>query len=216
MVNVYILADKSLFLSKRAVDRLKKDIRSSNDLNTIQSSKYIEDHQLVIEEKGEDVSVDVITNKQYNRNLLKNKLYNSTKNLKLARTGQQLREMKELKKTVPKSIFKKYMNIQNSCNFPIPKPDEIMNNLDKYTDQIKMFSSGMIKITGNTKTDQQISNYFKQLGESLGVQPMNYQEIIDSQKNKAVFNNSPQIEELTIEPDEDDSDTDTEYESDSE
>ena len=173
MVNVHILGNKDFFVSKNAIQKIKKFIKDNNDLSLIDSSNYLkegyifdvrkedENVYLTINEEEKNVNID----KEEKRQKLKDRL----KQMKNDRYGTNIKKMNQMKKTVDKSLFKKYSLIQKFAqNSPVPKPDEVLDNPSMYKDQIQMFGSGFLKISGNEKYDSLISSYFKELANKLG------------------------------------------------
>jgi len=189
MVNVHILGNKEFFVSKNAIQKIKKFIKDNNDTSLIVSSNYLkegykfdvkkedEDIYLTINEEKNNISID----KEDKRQKLKDKL----KQMKNDRYGTNIKKMNQMKKTVDKSLFKKYSLIQRFAqNTPVPKPDEVLDNPGMYKDQIQMFGSGFLKISGNEKYDSLISSYFKELADKLGYPVYSINELQEKMKQQ--------------------------------
>ena len=72
------------------------------------------------------------------------------KELQAKRTGRDIRELKDMKKTVDKDIYQDIIK-QNVPGLPIPKPTEILDEPEKHKEQIELFGSGLMQISGNQK-----------------------------------------------------------------
>lgn len=202
MVNIHITGDKSLFQSKNAITRLKNKIRELGDPQLIESDQFLkENYEFKFKEQKDDIFVEIqekhylwgdntpqsnnqVTNKSSGRDKLKARL----QELRNKRLGIHAREMHSIKKSVDKSIFKKYAMItQMVPNFPLPKPNELLDNPEKHKQEIQMFSSGLVQLTQNPKIDGLVTEYFKEISEKVGYEILSKEEI-----DKLMEQNMPQ------------------------
>ena len=103
---------------------------------------------------------------------------------KIAVTGGKSSDLPNLYK----NIFKKYATItQMVPNFPLPKPNELLDNPEKHKQEIQMFSSGLIQLTQNPKVDRLVAEYFREISEKVGYEILSKEEI-----NKLMDQNMPQ------------------------
>ena len=55
-----------------------------------------------------------------------------------------------MKKTIDKNILQRYIwLVQNVPGLPLPKPTEILDDPQKYKEQIELFGSGVMQLTKN-------------------------------------------------------------------
>lgn len=191
MVNIHISSDsKKHFKSKTAIQRLKKFIRDNEDTELVTASEYLnEGITFDFKEEEDNIYVNIIkkdyiwgdgSNFKKPEKVIssKDKLKSRLKELQSIRTGKVYKEMNEIKKTVDKDIYKKYINLQKfKFNIPIPRPDEILNEPDKYKQQIELFGSGLIPMTKNKTVDNAISDYFKTIADKIGFEVLTANEI---------------------------------------
>ena len=104
------------------------------------------------------------------------------------RTGKNARELKEIKKLVDKNLYKRYAVVSKIAgNFPIIKPNEILEDPEKYRQEIQMFSSGVLKLTGNQQVDMVIAKYYSEIANLVGF------EVFSKEKIELLLNeNQPQ------------------------
>ena len=194
MVNIHISQEsKGNFKSKNAITRLKKFLKETPDVDLVSAVEYLKEG-FHFDFKVEDENIHVGTkiaehiwgDIQQEQNSMKpqqelnskEKLRRRLKELQAIRTGKVMREMREVKKTVDKQLFQRYAWLkQNLSGFPLPSPTEILDNPEKHKDEIELFSSGFMKLSGNTKIDSTIAEYFKMIGEKLGYQPLTMEQI---------------------------------------
>ena len=72
-------------------------------------------------------------------------------------------------------------------NFPLPKPNELLDNPEKHKQEIQMFSSGLVQLTQNPKIDGLVTEYFKEISEKVGYEILSKEEI-----DKLMEQNMPQ------------------------
>ena len=199
MVNIHISQEnKSLFKSKNAITKLKKFLKDTGDVGLVSDVEYLkEGYHFDFKEEGDDIYVntkaeDHVWSKQIesqkNENLLgqqvqkqqsgREKLRQRLAELRAQRSGKTLREVRSMKKSVDKNIFDRYLWIQqNVGGLPLPKPTDILEDPLKYKEQIEVFGSGFMKISGKETIDRKIHEYFKLLGEKVGIPPLSMQQI---------------------------------------
>jgi hypothetical protein len=181
--SVLIDGDRNLFLSKAAVDRFKKDMKTIKP-DMVDVKKYLKDGYtftfdknappstvhakiITVAEEAELNRADILAEK---RNNLKNRL----RNAKVARSQAPRQKLASLKRSVPEKLFNAYFNIISKYQLPgIPAPDEVINNVDKYRTQIATIMGTIGNVSDNTVVNNDIKYYFNTLGEYLSIEPMN-------------------------------------------
>jgi hypothetical protein len=190
-MNIFIEGDRSVFLSKSAIDRFKKDVKEldQSKLDAINSSKYLKEgyvFKTLVENNS--IKVNIISLEQEKAEAqLKQKedsrkqLREQLKQLKNTRTGQVHKHLDTLKRTVPENIYKSYHNLIRNFQMPnIPAPDEVINNVDKYRTQI----ATILGLGGNVSNDARasicIKQYFTALGQFLGIEPIDINKLSET------------------------------------
>ena len=195
MVNIHISHEtKQDFKSKNAILKLKKFLKETPDVGLVTGSEYLKEG-LDFEFKEEEDNIYVSTKKEEHiwGNAIKQqaetkaqmpeedsraKLRRRLKELRDIRNGVQYREMNQMKKSVDKSIFQRYAWLrQHIPNLPLPKPNELLDDPDKHKEEIEMFASGMIKMSGDNRIDQAVSEYFKLVADKVGFTPLSKAEV---------------------------------------
>jgi len=178
-MNVHVLGDKTEFLSKNSVIRLKSDIKEKK---TIDYSKYLKD--------GFNFKIEIINNDTYVYIIqivnLEAKKQKEQRHLELRNKIRQLssdskkesnntkKKMESLKRTVPTNIYNSYTRLLSRYKLDnIPAPDDVINNVDKYKLQISAVMGKIGKISNDARASNDIRNYFITLGEFLGIEPLN-------------------------------------------
>jgi hypothetical protein len=181
--SVLIDGDRNMFLSKAAVDRFKKDMRTTKP-DMVDVKKYLKDGYtftfdknappstvhakiITVAEEAELNRADILAEK---RNNLKKRLHNA----KVARSQAPRQKLASLKRSVPEKLFNAYFNLISKYQLPgIPAPDEVINNVDKYRTQISTIMGTIGNVSDNTIVNNDIKHYFNTLGEFLDIEPMN-------------------------------------------
>lgn len=188
MVNIHITGDKDLFLSKSAVNRFKNDLRDVEDPYLLNQKKYLkEGFEFLFNEEEDNIFVDIReefflwgdmgTKNSFQANS-HDKLKKRLKDLEDARNGKSAKEFREMKKTVDKNLLKRYVVVSNIAgNFPIVKPNELLANPEKYKQEIQMFSSGVLKMTGDLQTDNVIAKYYQEIAKEVGYEVFSREQI---------------------------------------
>ena len=199
MVNIHISQEnKSLFKSKNAINKLKKFLKDTGDVGLVSDVEYLkEGYHFDFKEEGDDIYVNTKVEEhvwskqiesQKNQNLSgqqsgREKLRQRLAELRAQRSGKTIREVRSMKKSVDKNIFDRYLWIQqNVGGLPLPKPTDVLEDPLKYKEQIEVFGSGFMKISGKETIDRKIHEYFKLLGEKVGIPPLSMQQIQDKIK----------------------------------
>lgn len=171
--SIYINGDRSVFLSKNSINRLKKDIRTMGDPTKIDSSNYVNDSHLLSVKVDDDdnITVNIVSMEQYNRDEKKRKLRQMIRNSQKQRSGEMTQKMKSMKRTVPKNLFNSYRKAMAGFNFPLPSPSDVINDPEKFKNQISLMMSQMGRVSNDVNASGAIKNYFKQLGDYLGIEP---------------------------------------------
>jgi hypothetical protein len=175
--SIIIEGDKSLFTSKAAIDRLKRDLRDDNKeklainnyLNEGWTYKIISntDTQIKIElvkEEKEDVINEPIVSEQSEqderRKILKERL-------KMARINKlspgQIKQ--NLKNKVPSDVLEAYLKLKKvQLKVPVPSPDMVLSKPDEFKKIVHTMvqSFGMFNGTNNP-----IVNYYRLLAKHL-------------------------------------------------
>lgn len=197
MVNIHISSEcKEKFKSKNAITRLKTFIKENGDTGLVTSSEYLKEGcSFEFKEEGENIHVDVKEkeyvwgNRNKNNNISlnnknqpssdpKQKIREKLRELRDIRSGKHHREMRTMKKTVDRDVLEKYVKLyRTGLNVPVPKPNELLDDPDKYKQQIEMFGSGLIGITKNQQVDAMIADYFRTVAEKVGFEVMSMEKL---------------------------------------
>ena len=189
MVNIHISSDaKEKFKSKNCVQKLKSFIRENLDTGLVTSSQYLKEGcNFEFKEEGDDIYVNVKAKEyvwgnpeqqQQSSQLQpkkapvdpKARIRQRLKEMKELRTGKHHREIKTMKKSVDRDVLEKYVNIYKlGMNIPVPKPNELLDDPEKYRQQIEIMGSGFVAVTKNPKIDGLITDYFRTVAEKVGI-----------------------------------------------
>jgi hypothetical protein len=193
MSSVIITGDRSVFLTKNAINRFKKDVRQMNKYNNIEHNKYIQNnYRLVVNKNNDTINVNIITEQEFNKLQLKKNLRNRLRRDNKMRSSQMKEQLNSIKRTVPKKLFNSFRNVANNG---VPNPADVINNPDKYKQQISMMMSDMNK-------NPAMKKYFTELGNYMGIEGMNFElnqealntTVTNEMKNKNFLNeNSPSL-----------------------
>ena len=182
-VNVLIEGDRNIFISKAAVDRFKKDVRTTKP-DMIDVKKYLQEgYTFTFDRNAPEgtVSAKIITlaeEEAINRaDILAEKrknLKSRLKNAQTARSQTPKQKLASLKRSVPEKLFNAYFSLISKYQLPgIPAPDEVINNVDKYRTQIATIMGTIGNVSDNNAVSNEIKHYFNTLGEYLSIEPMN-------------------------------------------
>ena len=197
MVNIHISSEaKEQFKSKSSVQKLKTFLKETLDTGLVTSSEYLKEGcNFDFKEEGENIYVEVKA-KEYvwgnNQQVAqtphlqqqtksvdpRDRLKQRIKEMKDIRSGKHHKEMRVMKKNVDRNILEKYVNIYKlGINVPIPKPNELLDDPEKYRQQIELFGTGLISITKNPTVDKMIGDYFRAVAEKVGFPIMSEQQL---------------------------------------
>lgn len=185
-VNVLINGDRTLFVSKMAVDRFKKDVRSTK-LDMIDPKKYLKNGNTFVfnTDTENTINVKIITVEEEDALNQAHMLEEKRKNLKsrlkksqMARSQLPKQKLASLKRSVPGKLYNAYLNLISKYQLPggIPAPDEVINNVDKYRTQIATVMGTIANVSDNNVVSNEIKHYFNTLGEYLSIEPMTPQQ----------------------------------------
>lgn len=210
-MNVFIEGDRSLFLSKTAVDRFKTNVRETKP-DMIDSTKYLkEGYSFDITTNENNITAKIVNNEEQMKENKRKELKMRLKTAQRCRGGDQYRQLDSLKRTIPDKIFKSYVNlIKNFGVNNIPSPLEVIENPDKFRTQISTVMGTTKPVSNDIRLSNAIKQYFASLGKFLCIEPSNIS--LESQQD-IVYDNVPkqrqQIEKIKTN---DNDDTDTEDE----
>jgi len=172
--SIIIEGDKSLFTSKAAIDRLKRDLRDENKeklainnyLNEGWTYKIISNTdtqikiELVKEEKEDVINEPIVSEQDERRKILKERL-------KMARINKlspgQIKQ--NLKNKVPSDLLEAYLKLKKvQLKVPVPSPDLVLSKPDEFKKIVHTMvqSFGMFNGTNNP-----IVNYYRLLAKHL-------------------------------------------------
>jgi hypothetical protein len=210
-MNVFIEGDRSLFLSKTAVDRFKTNVRETKP-DMIDSTKYLkEGYSFDITTTENNITAKIVNNEEQMKENKRKELRTRLKTAQRCRGGDQYRQLDSLKRTIPDKIFKSYVNlIKNFGVNNIPSPLEVIENPDKFRTQISTVMGTTKPVSNDIRLSNAIKQYFASLGKFLCIEPSN---ISLGSEPDILFDNAPkqtqQIEKIKTNENDD---TDTEDE----
>lgn len=171
---------KDLFQSKRAIERFKRDLRNCDPkrINTLEDGNYLKTGFFFnIKTEPTKYIVNAISLEEHmkreQRKMIKRKLNNAQRN----RSGALKQERESLKRSIPKKLFKSYQNLMKNNMFAnnIPNPADIINNPDKYKNQISQIMGTEGPLSDNPQAHTSLRNYFNTMGDFMGIEPTQYQ-----------------------------------------
>jgi hypothetical protein len=172
-MSVFIEGDRSVFLSKSAIDRFKKDVKETTP-DAIDSSKYLKEGYAFLITKSENaVNATIITSQQVLLDEKRRQLKQRLNMAKKQRSGEAIKQLESLKRTIPDKVFKSYINlIRNYQVSNIPSPDEIINNPEKFRTQITTIMGTKGPVSNDQGWSNAIKNYFNTIGRFMGMEPI--------------------------------------------
>ena len=173
-MNVFIEGDRTQFLSKSAVDRFKKDVKETKP-DLIDSSKYLKEGYIFnIVQTENNITAKICNQEELKLENKRQELKNRLKSAQRCRGGEQYKQLDSLKRTVPDKIYKSYLNLIKTYGASnIPSPLEIIENPDKYRDQISRVSGMKGPVSNDIHLSNAIKQYFSSLGKFLCIEPSN-------------------------------------------
>jgi len=167
-IHVLINGDRDLFKSKTAVNRFKKDIKKGGVNVHLDVSKYLKencDYKI----KVEDDKYLIELFKKESRKELRAKLKNRLNGLKSYRQNTTHKEMKEMKKKLPKNIFNSFVKLkQQMPNVPFDNPEDILSNPEKYQERFKDLASSLNE--SDATTSDPFRSYIYKMTKQLGLE----------------------------------------------
>lgn len=193
-MSVFIEGDKSLFVSKGAIDRFKKDVKEIK-ADAIDSSKYLkEGFTFKITSKDNNITAVIKTDQEVlleeKRLLLKQRLNNAKKQ----RSGEANKQLESLKRSVPDKLFKSYTNLVKNYQLSnIPAPNDVINNPERFKAQISAIMATKGLVSNDQGMSSALKNYFNTLGKFLGMEDLDMNITNDINNNNFVSNNYERI-----------------------
>ena len=200
-MNIHIIGDKTEFLSKNAVIRLKQDLK---DKKPIDFTKYLKkEYCFKFDTTDTETHVHIISLVQLEEN---NKIEEASKaRIELRRklkqhtrteTVDMKQKMESLKRSVPTKIFNSYARLMSKYKLTnMPAPDEVINNVDKYRLQISAVMGKISKVSNDAQASNDIRHYFTTLGEFLGIEAISIPVV----KNKIKLDDTDDEDEIIVE-----------------
>lgn len=169
-MNVYIKGDRTNFLSKGKVKKLKEELKKLEkpyDFNSIKYKDYLkEGNGFTIKTIKNDFHVELISEKETKREELRKKLRGKILSSSHNTSSAFNKVLNEEKKNVDKNLYKKYrLALASGNKSNVIPPSEVMANPDKYKQMISIFSSDMFKKQGSSA----VKNYYETLREKLNI-----------------------------------------------
>ena len=164
--SIIIEGDKTLFSSKAAIDRLKRDLREDNK-EKLAINNYLNEGWTykIISNTDTQIKIEIVKEekeetKEEKRKILKEKL-------KMARINKlsPVQIKQNLKNKVPADLLEAYLKLKKvQLKVPVPSPDMVLSNPDEFTKIIQTMiqSFGMFNGTNNP-----IVNYYRLLAKHL-------------------------------------------------
>jgi protein-tyrosine-phosphatase len=167
--SIIIEGDKSLFSSKAAIDRLKRDLREDNK-EKLAINNYLNEGWTykIISNTDTQIKIEIIKEekeekkdeKEEKRKILKEKL-------KMARINKlsPVQIKQNLKNKVPSDLLEAYLKLKKvQLKVPVPSPDMVLSNPEEFKKIIHTMvqSFGMFNGTNNP-----IVNYYRLLAKHL-------------------------------------------------
>lgn len=176
-----IINCKDLFQSKNAVLRFKKDLKNCDPkkINTLEDGNYLKaGYFFDIKTEQSQYTVNTITLEEHMKREQKKVLQKRLKNARHNRSGAIKQERESLKRSIPKKLFKSYQNLMKNHMFAnnIPNPADIINNPDKYKNQISQIMGTQGALSDNPQAHAALRNYFDTMGNFMGIEPTQLQQ----------------------------------------
>jgi len=172
-MNVFIEGDRSKFVSKSAVDRFKKDVKEIKP-DLIDSSKYLQPGNVFNIVVGENITAKICNEEELKLENKRNELKHKLKSAQRCRGGEQYKQLESLKRTVPEKIYKSYLNLIKTFGANnIPSPLDVIENPDRYKDQISRVMGTKGPVSNDMNLSNSIKQYFSSLGKFFCVEPSN-------------------------------------------
>jgi len=172
--SVLIEGDKTNFISKGAIERLKRDLKN-DDKEKLENNDYFKEdwtYKLLSNENNEikikivhkneitinDTVLPRILESNERRNMLKKKLKEMTSRRGNVKT--------KFNSTIPKELVDAYLELKKfKLPTEIPNPEQVLENKEQYKDIIHT----MVQSFGSVKGNNPIVNYYKLLAKHLDI-----------------------------------------------
>jgi hypothetical protein len=175
--SVVINGDRTKFLSKNAINRFKKDIKTV-DIKKInmEDGKYLENGYVFdIKYKDNTFNVNIITLEEHTKNEKRKMLKNKIRQSQYNRSGQVKEQMNSLKRSVPDKLFKSYMNLMKQYKFDsVPSPKDVIENPERFKRQISVMMGQLGMVSNDNNANNALKKYFNSLGNFMGIEPMDF------------------------------------------
>ena len=141
-INVHIEGDKSNFLSNKAVDRFKNDLRNLKSLTSVQDLYNQIDHTKYLKEgwgyqikSGNSKEIHIQLYELENQDNAKVKKFlelklKQLKDKRMSNIGQE--SMLQKKHKDHKEVIDSYLSLKKISNKPILNPDDVYSNKQQY------------------------------------------------------------------------------------
>ena len=185
-----------IFFFKNAVQKFKDFLRENLDTGLVTSSEYLKEGcNFEFKEEGDNIHVDVKAKdyvwgnpdqQQQSAQFqpqqapldARARVRQRIREMRDIRSGKVHREMRTMKKTVDRDVLEKYVKIYKlGMDIPVPKPNEILDNPEKYRQQIEIMGSGFVAVTKNPQIDGLISDYFRTVANKVGIEVMTMEKL---------------------------------------
>ncbi len=173
-MNVFIEGDRTQFVSKSAVDRFKKDVKETKP-DLIDSSKYLKEGYIFnIVQTENNITAKICNQEEVKLDNKRQELKNKLKSAQRCRGGEQYKQLDSLKRTIPEKIYKSYLNLIKTYGANnIPSPLEVIENPDKYKQQISKVMGMKGPVSNDIHLSNAIKQYFSSLGKFFCIEPFN-------------------------------------------
>ena len=172
-MNVFIEGDRTQFLSKSAIDRFKKDVKE-NKPDLIDSSKYLKPGYIFNIAVNDNITAKICNEEELKLENKRQELKSRLKSAQRCRGGEQYKQLDSLKRTIPEKIYKSYINLIKTYGANnIPSPLEVIENPDKFRQQISSVMGAKGPVSNDMNLSNSIKQYFGSLGKFFCIEPAN-------------------------------------------
>ena len=161
VISIVINGDKTKFVSKGALERFKRDLRTNT---TLENDKYFTNGwgYTIVNSDSNNYNVNIVEIKTHESKM--NELRDKLK-AKIAKKTPLSQEKLNLKNKVPDDIYNAYINLKklNNMNAPILSPDQVLEKPDEYKN---ILQTTIANFKGNNNP---VINYYKLLAKKLNI-----------------------------------------------
>jgi|SaaInlStandDraft_5_1057022.scaffolds.fasta_scaffold01041_15 hypothetical protein len=196
-----VIKCKEHFQTKNAINRFKRDLKKCEPkkINSLEDGNYLKIGFFfdIISEKNQYI-VNIITLEEHMRIEQKKVLRKRLHNAKHNRSSIVKQERESLKRSIPKKMFKSYQNLMKNNMFAnnIPNPTDIINNPEKYKNQISQIMGTQGPLSDNPKAHNALRNYFDTMGNFMGIEPTQFKTTQEINPIQPVQLQPSQLEEV--------------------